>query len=147
MATLTSNNGEAKLKFEFYKFEFENTSDENDREWIVGDLVFENSQFSAKVENDPQFTLSYLNTFIKELLDLIDSKAQSIRYHGIEPYLDMTIEDKTNGLFEVNGIFRSLNTGRNELKFSFETDQTYIRQFVSETIAELEPFNKLRPLN
>jgi hypothetical protein len=137
MAILSSNNGESNLEFVFHKFENQDDPDQ----WIIGDLLFNNSQFSAKINYDAQYLLKYIQNLIDDLKQLLESKTMQLNYDGIEPYLEMTINNIKYGKFIVNGIFRSAKFDGNELKFNFETDQTYIRQFYNQLINEIKLIN------
>ncbi|MEI7579656.1 MAG: hypothetical protein WCJ58_06545 [bacterium] len=137
MATLFSKTRDNKLSIEFDPFQFSESKAADDKEWIRGNLLFENASFSAAINNQPQFYLSQLKKLIADLEKILAQNQGEVDYSGMEPYLNLTISLTNTGSANIEGTITDLDNQSGKLSFIFESDQSCLRAFAEELRREL----------
>jgi hypothetical protein len=138
MALLNSKLGDTKIVLTLCNFQFPDSSDVNDKEWMVGDLNFENRIFKAEILNQPQFYYSELSQFVIAIENLLKNNSGIAKYSGTEPYLSIEIQLNMVGTAVVKGYVWDVDKNSGKLEYVFESDQTCLHSFINELRSELQ---------
>jgi len=137
MATLFSKFADTKILIELEQFQFPESKDSSDKEWIIGNLRFGNAYFKAEIINQPQFYFGQLKRLIQDLEKTLKTTKGIVEYSGIEPYLTLKISLKDTGVANIEGMIWDVDHNWGRLSFTFESDQTCLKSFIQELEKDL----------
>jgi hypothetical protein len=129
-ASFSLQGQDAVIKIDAFRYENPRAHDPHDADWILCKLSIKAGPFSA--EYDTSLTARDFSEF-RGLLEVAwSSLSGKATFSTPEGTLEFTISFQRGGQATVHGTCRNAGISRARMEFEFQTDQTFIREALSD---------------
>lgn len=141
-AELSSQNGNSRIKFCSYAYQFPEEKTGYDADWHRTYLYMSIPCFRVEID-EPMFEGTSLQIFLNQLQNLSALKLNNVEFKPMEPYINLKFTLNSRKKVNVKGSIWNVDSECDAtLEFEFETDLTFLDIFINglkDILAEFPP--------